>query len=160
MGATVTTEQVWQAIEKQLFAVVGMVTTKNEARTVGIVYAVHQRKLYIGSYTDTWKVRHVRANPNVSVTVPITKAIPLMPWFKIPAATITFSGTARVLELDDAPPPAVHAVFRGLELDDDAAAKSSIIEIEPHGHFLTYGVGVSMMTMRKPEESHGRVPVG
>ena len=33
-----TTEQVWHAIEKELFAVVGMVTANNEARTIGVVY--------------------------------------------------------------------------------------------------------------------------
>ena len=47
--AHLTTDQVWTEIEKNLFAVLGMVTAKNEARTVGIVYTVHERELYIST---------------------------------------------------------------------------------------------------------------
>ena len=56
-------EQVWQAIEKEIFAVIGMVTAKNEARTVGVVYVVQEQKLYISSKKDAWKARHIAANP-------------------------------------------------------------------------------------------------
>ena len=48
MTIQLTTEQVWQAIEKELFAVIGMVTARDEARTVGVVYVVRDRKLYMG----------------------------------------------------------------------------------------------------------------
>ena len=37
MTTQLTAEQVWQAIEKELFAVLGMVTANQEARTVGVV---------------------------------------------------------------------------------------------------------------------------
>lgn len=36
MALQLTSAQVWQEIEKELFAVIGMVTAKHEARTVGI----------------------------------------------------------------------------------------------------------------------------
>ena len=36
----------------------------------------------------------------------------------------------------------------------------SIIAIEPVGDFVTYGVGVPLMTMRNPEDARGRAPVG
>jgi hypothetical protein len=35
--AELTSSQVWAEIEKQMFAVLGMVTAKNEARTAGVV---------------------------------------------------------------------------------------------------------------------------
>jgi len=35
---------VWTEITKNLFAVIGMVTTRGESRTSGIVYIVHKRK--------------------------------------------------------------------------------------------------------------------
>src|SRR5690606_40705345 len=61
------------SIGKELFAVLGMVTARGEARTVGIVYVVRERKLYVATGADTWKARHVAANPNVSITIPIAK---------------------------------------------------------------------------------------
>ena len=75
MPMQLTSDQVWQAIEKELFAVLGMVTAQGEARTVGIVYIVRDRKLYIGTDQAAWKARHVAANPHVSITIPIAKRI-------------------------------------------------------------------------------------
>jgi hypothetical protein len=160
MPVQLSPEQVWPAIEKELFAVLGMVTASGQARTVGIVYVVRDRKLFIATGQDTWKARHIAANPHVSITIPIAKRIPIMPWIKIPAATITFSGVARVLPAQDAPPDLLRAVFR--QMADDAAmvADSCLIEVTPEGDFITYGVGVSLMQMRDPEQARGRAPVG
>ena len=154
--AEITTDQVWDEVGNQLFAVLGMVTAKHEARTAGIVYIVHERKLYIASDRAAWKVRHIRQNPNVSLTVTIPKRIPVMPWVKIPAATVTFSGTARVLEPDALPEAVLQPLFRGLE---NVSADTAILEVTPQGDFVTYGVGVSLMGMRDTVNARGRAPV-
>lgn len=158
MPIQLSSEQVWQAIEKELFAVVGMVTARQEARTAGVVYVVRDRKLYVATGADTWKARHIAANPNVSVTIPIAKRIFFMPWMKVPAATITFAGTARVLNAKDAPRELLAAIFRGMANDDKMVAESCLIEITPIKEFVTYGVGVSLMQMRDPEQARGRAP--
>ena len=160
MTTQLSSEQVWQAIEKELFAVVGMVTANQEARTVGVVYVLRDHKLYVATRKDTWKVRHIAANPHISVTIPIAKRIPVMPWVKIPAATITFSGSARILPAKDAPPELLKAMFRGLAESEKMVADSCLIEITPVKEFVTYGVGVSLMQMRDTEQARGRAPVG
>lgn len=159
MPLQLSSEQVWQAIEKELFAVLGMVTANNEARTVGVVYVVRDRRLYIVTGQDTWKARHIAANPSVSVTIPIAKRIPIMPWIKIPAATITFSGLARVFPAAAAPPELLRAAFRQMADDAAAVARSCLIEVTPVKEFVTYGVGVPLMRMRNPEQARGRAPV-
>lgn len=158
--ADLTTDQVWAEIEKNLFAVLGMVTAKNEARTAGIVYIVHERKLYISTQKDAWKTRHVAQNGHVSLTVTIAKRIALMPWIKIPAATITFSGKAKVLSPSDLDADVLKPLYRGLANDADLLAKSAIIEVDPVGDFVTYGVGVSLMQMRDTDLARGRVSTG
>ena len=150
-------EQVWSELEKNLFAVVGMVTAHQEARTVGIVYIVRDRKLYFGSFKETWKVRHIARNGHVSFTVPIAKRIPLMPWIKIPAATITFAGEARVLASDEVEPEILEALYRNVAKDEEQMARSCVVEVTPVGDFITYGVGVPLMQMRFPEKARGRV---
>jgi nitroimidazol reductase NimA-like FMN-containing flavoprotein (pyridoxamine 5'-phosphate oxidase superfamily) len=160
MTVQLTTEQVWQAIEKELFAVIGMVTANNEARTVGVVYIARDGKLYIGTGKDTWKARHINTNPHVSITIPIAKRVFFMPWMKIPSATITFSGTAQVLAAKDAPKDLLKAIFRTLAENEEYMAESCLIEVTPVREFITYGVGVSLMTMRHPDKARGRVPVG
>lgn len=156
MPAAVTTDSVWKEVERRLFAVLAMVTDDGEARSAGIVYAVHERRLYVGTGKKTWKRRWVEGNPNVSLTVTIPKSIPFFPWLKIPDATITLQGEGRVVEIDELPDPARDRLFHGVEVDP---AEQCAIVIDPHGRFLTYGVGVSLMTMRKPEESRGSAPV-
>jgi len=159
MTLQLTSDQVWQAVEKELFGIIGMVTAKNEARTVGIVYIVHNRKLYIASSKETWKVRHISQNPHVSMTIPIAKRIPIAPWVKIPQATITFAGTARIIPAGDASAEIKQAIFRGSAGDDEMISGSCLIEVTPEGHFVTYGIGISLMQMRFPEKSRGRAPV-
>ena len=159
MTQQLTHDQVWQVIEDEMFAVVGMVTAKEEARTVGVVYVVQDRKLYVGTGKQAWKARHIDNNPHVSVTIPIAKRLPLMPWIKIPAATITFAGTARVLAAQETSPELLQAVFRDVAANAEAMANSCLIEVTPVKEFITYGVGVSLTQMRDPEQARGRAPV-
>jgi len=159
MTLQLTTDQVWQEIEQNLFAVLGMVTPKGEARTVGIVYIVNDRKLYIGTQKAAWKAKHIAANPHVSLTVPLAKRIPLLPWIKIPAATITFSGVARVLENSEVKADVLKALYRDVVKDEQAMAASCVIEVTPEGEFITYGVGIPLMQMRFPDKARGRAAV-
>ncbi len=154
--ANLTTAQVWAEIENQMFGIVGMVSAKNEARTAGIVYIVRDHKLYFGTAKAEWKTRHIAQNQNVSMTIPIAKRIPFMPWIKIPQATITFAGVANVMGSDEAPAEIVqtlHADISGVDHE------TTIIEITPVKEFVTYGVGVSLQTMRDTVKARGRVAV-
>jgi general stress protein 26 len=159
MAIQLTSEQVWNELKKEIFAVLGMVTAKGEARTVGIVYIVHDHKIYISTGKDAWKTRHIQSNPHVSITVPIAKRIPLLPWIKIPAATITFSGKAKVFEAKNVEGDILQALFRDLEADSEKLATMSVLEIEPLGDFVTFGIGIPLMQMRFPEKARGRAPV-
>ena len=154
--ADLTTAQVWAKIEKELFGIIGMVTVNNKARTTGIVYIVKHRKIYFGTASTAWKTRHIAQNPHVSMTIPIAKQIPFLPWIKIPQATITFSGLARVLSPEAASEEVVKALLQGTSETDPAFA---IIEVTPQKEFVTYGVGVSLLTMRDTVKARGRVAV-
>lgn len=159
MAQQLSSEMVWNELKKELFAVLGMVTANGESRTAGIVYIVQNHKLYISTRTEEWKTRHVQGNPNVSITVPIAKRVPFMPWMKIPQATITFSGTAKVFDARDVTVEILHALMRGGENEPNNLAGLSVFEIEPQGDFVTYGIGIPLMQMRFPEKARGRAPV-
>lgn len=159
MSNPALTEIVWQAIQKELFAVLGMVTPQNESRTVGIVYLVRDGKLYIGTRLTSWKTRHIQNNPQVSLTIPIAKRIPIAPWVKIPQATISFSGQARIMPGHTADPDLLHLVFRHKADDQDFIQESCLIEVVPEGDFITYGIGIPLIQMRHPELARGRASV-
>ena len=153
MVPNLTTDRVWEDIEKHVFGVLGFVTAQGEARTVGIVYVVDDHKLYIGAQRSAWKTKHIERNPHVSLTIAIAKRVPFMPWIKIPAATITFSGTARVLDRSQIEPELLEKVYR----HDQAGTEWCAIEVTPVKDFITYGVDTSLLQMRFPEKARGRV---
>lgn len=154
----VRTAQIWAELGKQVFAVVGMVSARGHGRTVGIVPTVQDGELWFLSTDGEWKIRHLRANPEISVTVPIAKRVPFMPFIRIPAATITFAGTAAVLAREEVPAEVWHRLTRGLEVQDGPAAHVGV-RITPHGDFVTYGVGTSLLGMRDTAAARGRAPV-
>lgn len=155
----VSSQQVWDVLGKQVFAVVGMVSARGEGRTVGIVPTVRGGALWFLSMEGEWKIKHLRANAEVSVTYPIAKRVPLMPWIKVPAATITFQGTASVVPAADIPADVWRALTRGLEVPDGGDHPHVGVRIEPHGDFVTYGIGTSLMGMRDTVNARGRVAV-
>jgi len=159
MPAPVTTDIIWSALSDHLFAVLSWVTPQGAARSAGIVYLVRDSKLLIGTEATSWKARHIRANPNVSVTATFNRRIPLMPWIRLPDATITFHGKARVIEPADVDAALLHEMEKGMVEDRERVTNSSMIEVTPEGDFVTYGIGVSLLAMRDPRKAQGRAPV-
>lgn len=155
MSLQLSSNQVWEEVEKNSFGVLGMVTLNGEARTVGIVYVVDNRKLYIGAELTAWKTKHVTGNPHVSLTIPIAKRVPLLWWIKIPAATITFSGTAKILEKGEVAAGLLQKLYR----HEEGRAEWCAIEVTPQKDFITYGIGIPLTQMRFPEKARGRSPV-
>ena len=159
MPANLTTDQVWRAVEKGFFAVLGYVTPRGEARTVGIVYTVRDRQVYLITGRAAWKARHIATNPHVSLTVTIPKRVRFLPWLPIPAATISFQGEGSVHSVEEVPPEFPSRLLRGVEVSPEMSKEICVIRVRPAGEFLTYGIGVSLLTMRKPEAARGRAPV-
>ncbi len=155
MSLQLSSDQVWEEIEKNSFGVLGVVTAKGEPRTVGIVYVVDDHKLYIGAEPNAWKTKHIVGNPHVSLTIAIPKRVPLLPWIKVPAATITFSGTAKILEKDEVGAELLQKLYR----HEEGRGEWCAIEVTPQKDFITYGVGISVVQMRFPEKARARVPV-
>lgn len=160
MSGSPTTEQVWEALDEAIFGVLAFVNRNGHPRTAGVCYVVDTRSLYISTDRDMWKVRHIAANPNVSMTVTMPKRVPFMPFIKVPAATVTFKGEAQILEVGDIPASAFARLPRGSETDPAVLDRTAIIRIIPRGEFVTYGIAMPITQMRKHEEAHGRAPCG
>ncbi|HSR46121.1 MAG TPA: pyridoxamine 5'-phosphate oxidase family protein [Acidimicrobiia bacterium] len=159
MSAPVTTELVWRVVDKHVFAVLALVTPAGEARSAGIVYVVDHHNFYISTGRETWKSRHIMANPNVSLTVTIPKRLPFVPFLKIPSAVATCQGTAEILDVGEVDPSIVQRIYRGMEVTEQIRRDTCVIKVTPTGDFVTYGIGVPMIRMRNPEEAQGRAPV-
>lgn len=157
-GPRLSSEQVWHAIAKASFAILGHVTPSGEPRSSGVVYKTVGRRLYVAVAPDSWKAKHVAANGRVAVTVPVRRGGILSLVLPIPPATISFRGAAVV---HPAGSPQVRPLLEQLSslLPAERRDSASIIEVVPEGAFVTYGIGVSLMKMRDPAAARARVPV-
>jgi hypothetical protein len=153
-----TSEQVWRKIAKASFAVLTHVTPSGEPRSSGVVYRTLDRRLYVAVAPDSWKARHVAVNGRVSVTVPVPRGGILSLLVPIPPATISFHGMA-IVHPAGSPQVAPLLEELGSLLPAERRTSAAIIEIAPEGAFVTYGIGVSLNTMRDPAAARARVPV-
>ena len=154
MPLPTTADEVWEEIEKWPFAVLGFVNPAGEPRAAGVMYVARNRRLNVVTGPDTWKARHIRANPNVTVTVTVQR-LPIR-IRQAPPAVITFSGLAKIVPVGDVDSTLRKDLMRGV---DETIGEMCVIEIEPVGRFVTYGIGVPMMRMRTPDAALARVPV-
>lgn len=154
----VTTEQVWRQLDRASFAVIGYVTPAGEPRSSGVVYKTVGKRLYAVVAPDSWKARHIAAGKRVSVTVPVRRGGIIALFLPIPPATISFHGEAIVHPAGSVKIASLSKELESL-LPPDRRDAGVVIELVPEGHFLTYGVGVPLMDMLKPELAKAVVPV-
>jgi Pyridoxamine 5'-phosphate oxidase len=158
-GSILTREQVWRTLEKSTFAVLSYRTPSGDPRSSGVVYKTLGRRLYVAVAPDSWKAKHVERSGRVAVTVPVRRGGLLSLVFPIPPATVSFHGKAAVYRPDSK--EAARALERLSSLvPSERRAAAAVIAITPEASFLTYGVGVSLGTMRSPMSARARVPVG
>ena len=156
-----STDEVWRVLEKQNFMVIGMVSARGQARTAGVMACTVNRTVWFTTNEATWTTRHIVAHPEVSVTVPVPKRVPLIPWIKVPAATITFSGVAEVIPAHRMPAVALDALTKRVKQPENGSEGELLgIGIRPVGDFVTYCVGVSVITMLDTQAARGRAPSG
>jgi hypothetical protein len=153
---SLTSAEVWRTVSRASFAVLSHVTPAGAPRSSGVVYQAHDGSLFVSADADSWKARHIAVNPAVAVTVTVPRGGPLSLVMPIPPATVSFPAVATVhpAELVASRPALAKLVPSG------HTAAVVFLEIRPTGHFVTYGVGVSLRGMLDPAKAHARVPVG
>lgn len=156
---TLTSEHVWREIDGASFAIVGYVTPAGEPRSSGVVYKSADKRLYVVVARTSWKARHIAANSHVSVTVPVRRGGIIALVAPIPPATISFHAKALVHPAGSVKTESLSKQLESLVSADrrDAAV---LIELIPEGRFVTYGIGISLMDMQKPELAEAVVPIG
>jgi Pyridoxamine 5'-phosphate oxidase len=155
---TSLTEEIWRHLAKGSFAVVSHVTDAGEPRSSGVVYAMAGHRMYVAVAHDSWKARQLETGDQVSLTVPVRRGGLLSLLFPIPPATITFHATVTVHPAGSIARSSLPKALQRL-LPETDGSPISVLEFTPEGQFLTYGVGVSLMDMRKPEMARGHAQV-
>ena len=153
-----TSDQVWRALARASFAVLSHVTPGGEPRSSGVVYKTSGQRLFVAVAPGSWKARHVAADGQVAVTVPVRRGGILSLVAPIPPATISFHGTA-VVHPAGSPQASSLLDELGSLVPANRRASACVIEIIPAGAFRTYGIGVSLRAMLNPAAAQARVPI-
>ncbi len=156
--ARLTTDQVWDVVERTSFAVLSHVTPGGQPRSSGVVHQAIDHRLYVAVGPDSFKARHVAADPHVAVTVPVRRGGLLALAMPIPPATVSFHGTAAVHLPGSAEADRIMPRL-GRLLPEEHAGEVAVLEITPVDDFLLYGVGTPLLQMRDPKRARDRVPV-
>ena len=159
MVSRLTSDLVWRELAKTSFAVISYTTPTGRPRSSGVVYAIVGRRMFVAVADDSWKAKHITASGQVAVTVPIRRGGIMSLLLPIPPATISFHASAIVHPASSLEGSPLSKALVSL-LPPERRISSRIIEIQPCGRFVTYGLGVSLMQMRSPTLARGRVPVG
>jgi hypothetical protein len=157
-GPALTTEGVWNELEKTSFAVISYVTPRGKPRSSGVMCAAARGRLYVVTAPDSWKARQISSGDQVSVTVPIRRGGLLSLISPIPPATVSFHATVRVHPAGWAGIESVPAKLVS-RLPKERRETGCLLELVPEGSFLTYGLGVSLPDMAKPAAALAHVPV-
>jgi len=143
-------------IREKTFGIFTSITKEGKPHSTGILYAVSPPKkkfcLYILTMKKYKKVENVQNDPNVAFVIPFPHHILRF----VPASCIQFQGIGEILPIDDS--EAIEAFIGGKKilrmnfeqlanLKDQGEAVS--IKIKPNKRINVYGVGISMMKMRK-----------
>jgi len=137
-------------LAKASFATLATSSGQNRPHVVGIRYALIDDRFYIVVHEHSVKVRNIRANPNVAVSVPIRK----VPFF--PPYSVQLQGTAEILPLDD---PAIRRLadsgaFRRISSKKDLRKPGQVvIRITPGNRLSTYGFGFSPLQIARDPQS-------
>ena len=68
-------------------------------------------------------------------------------------------GLARLRPADSVGADLRKLLLRGLKAGKESLVDLGFIEVTPVGEFVTYGIGVPLMTIPSPEAARGRAPV-
>ena len=150
-----TALDVWDAVTRASFAVISHVTPSGSPRSSGVLYACEGHRMYVVVAENSWKARHITGDGLIAVTVPIRRGGIMSLLAPIPPATVSFPAAAtvhhsaildRIPRLSRLVPP-------------DRRLGCAVLEIRPTGHYLTYGLGVSLREMRDPRRARARILV-
>jgi len=145
-------------VRKRTFGVLTTIDAAGRPHSIGILYGVgppqSQFALYMLSVEGSAKVRNIRHNPNTSLVV----TFPHHYLRFVPANYAMFRGKSEIVSLDDNDGQWAFRQHRILRFNITSAKKETLekaafIRLVPEPTLFCYGLGMSILEIRKSHES-------
>ncbi len=145
-------------IRKKTFGILTTISPKGRAQSTGILYGVSppnsKFSLYLLTSKDYKKVENIQNNPYISFFIPFPHYFLRF----VPASYVSFQGKAEIIPHDDPEGLKAFSQKRILKMNleqvkqPDMKGKLVIIKLKPNRKLICYGLGLSLMKMRKEPE--------
>lgn len=149
-------EEVREILKKHMWLVLSTVDEYNHPHSSVVVYQSNGHVIYIQSGSSTIKARNIKKNNRVAVTIPFRKNV-LHKNIPAPPAELHFTATAEIVSKENEEARKILKKFikhvERVENDDERIW----IKVIPSNIISTYGVGVPVWMMRKPEKARNMV---
>ncbi len=142
--------EVRSILKKKNWLVLGTVDGNNVPHSSVVVYQSDGYVIYCITGKNTLKARNIRVNNKVSVTLPFRKNF----FHKIvpaPPAELHFTAEAEIKHFDDEEARKIFAKYLKYHNNVENKEESIWLKITPSKRVVTYGVGIKLLKMRKPE---------
>jgi nitroimidazol reductase NimA-like FMN-containing flavoprotein (pyridoxamine 5'-phosphate oxidase superfamily) len=149
-------KEVRNILRKKNWLVLSTVDTKNIPHSSVIVYQSDGNVIYCMTGKNTLKARNIRSNNKVSITLPFRKNF----FHKIipaPPAELHFTAKAEIKPFDDEEARKVFSKYLKYQENIENQKENIWLKITPSKRIATYGVGIRLFKMRKPEVSRNIV---
>ncbi|MFW9897397.1 MAG: pyridoxamine 5'-phosphate oxidase family protein [Candidatus Thorarchaeota archaeon] len=149
-------KEVRKIIKKSMWLVLSTADKETQPHSSVVMYQSDGYDIYFETGENSLKVRNIRENNKVSVAIPFRKNF----FHKIipaPPAELHFKAEAEFVSKEDE--KARKIMEKVLKFDEKAGVseESVWIKIVPSNIISTYGVGIKLLDMRKPEKARNLV---
>lgn len=149
-------EEVKKILKSNMWLVISTVDEKNRPHSSVVVYQSDGDILICQTGIDTVKARSIKKNSNISVTIPFRKNF-LHKLVPAPPAELHFTATAEILPYDNEEAKKIFARFLKHSESVEKPQETIWIKVKPSKLISTYGVGIKLLDMRKPNKARNLV---
>ena len=140
-------------IRKHTFGILSTADKQGKPHSVGMIYAVSPIDsnfcLYCITDKGYKKAKNIKENPNIAFVIPIPHHILRF----VPSNAIQFQGTAEIIPINDEVAIKAFSTKRLLRSNlaqlENPDLSLCFIKIIPHQKIHCYGIGISLMKIRK-----------
>lgn len=148
--------EVRKIIRKKNWLVLSTIDNKNIPHSSVVVYQSDGYVIYCVTGKTTLKARNIRTNNKVSVTLPFRKNF----FHKIipaPPAELHFTAEAEIKPFEDTEARKIFSKYLKYQENVENQDETIWIKITPSNRIATYGVGIKLLKMRKPEKARNLI---
>jgi general stress protein 26 len=147
-------------VRQKTFGILSTIDQDGKSHSTGILYAISPPEskfsLYILTDRSYKKVRNVQHNSSVSVVIPFPHHLLRF----VPSSCVQFQGTAKILSYEDSEAQQAFKMGKRMlkmnleqAIEEDPTGENIVfIKIIPNQKIFCYGLGISLMQLRKDVE--------